>query len=191
MSGTGKSTLGSALSKVLGMPFIDGDDLHPVSNVAKMAAGQPLTDLDREPWLRLIRRTGEEKAAAEQERCRNENDSDKENSRPGVVVACSALKRYYRDILRGSQSGEDSQVGLLPTYFVFIDGSKEVLMDRMQKRTGHFMKASMLESQLETLENPAGEEGVVVVSVENSTQVQVEKAVESLHKMFDSIDNKH
>ncbi|KAK0505167.1 carbohydrate kinase, partial [Armillaria luteobubalina] len=154
VSGTGKSTLGSALAESLGLPFIDGDDLHPPSNIAKMSSGQPLTDADREPWLTLIRETGAEKVP--------------------VVMACSALKRHYRDVLRG-EDGEKPR-----TYFVYIKGSREVLLDRMQKRQGHFFKVDMLDSQFEALESPEGEEGVVMVPLEESTEAQVAKAEQEL-----------
>ncbi|PBK73520.1 carbohydrate kinase [Armillaria solidipes] len=162
VSGTGKSTLGSALAESLGLPFIDGDDLHPPANIAKMSSGQPLTDADREPWLALIRETGVEKVP--------------------VVMACSALKRHYRDILRG-KDGEKAP----RTYFVYIKGSREVLLDRMQKRQGHFFKVDMLDSQFEALESPEGEEGVVTVPLEESTEVQVAKAKEELLSMV--VDN--
>ncbi|KAJ7594550.1 P-loop containing nucleoside triphosphate hydrolase protein [Mycena floridula] len=157
VSGTGKSTLGKALSQALGLPFIDGDDLHPASNVAKMAAGQPLNDEDREPWLRKIRKT-----------------ADEQNS--SVVIACSALRGAYRNILRGENGKR--------TYFVFIEGSRETLLDRMQKRNGHFMKATMLDSQLSALESPVGEKGVVVVSADDETRIQTEKAALELRKCF-------
>ncbi len=160
VSGTGKSTLGSALAESLGLPFIDGDDLHPPANIAKMSSGQPLTDADREPWLALIRETGVEKVP--------------------VVMACSALKRHYRDILRGKDGSEKEKPR---TYFVYIKGSREVLLDRMQKRQGHFFKVDMLDSQFEALESPEGEEGVVTVPLEESTEVQVAKAKEELLSM--------
>ncbi|KAJ7346946.1 P-loop containing nucleoside triphosphate hydrolase protein [Mycena albidolilacea] len=186
VSGTGKSTLGAALAAALHMPYIDGDDLHPRANVDKMAAGCPLTDADREPWLRVIRKTAE-RVAREQAEARAQNGTvngavnGKATGTPGVVIACSALKRAYRDMLRGVGDASNTTAATgLPTYFVFIEGSREVLMDRMLKRSGHFMKATMLDSQLNTLENPAGEEGVVVVSVEDSTVAQVDKAVEAL-----------
>ncbi|KAJ7091105.1 carbohydrate kinase [Mycena epipterygia] len=186
VSGTGKSTLGAALAAALHMPYVDGDDLHPRANVDKMAAGQPLTDADREPWLNTIRKTaqcmtGEHPTPAP-------TPTSAPTGAPGVVIACSALKRAYRDILRGhSHSDSDSEVATptaLPTYFVFIDGSRTVLMERMLNRNGHFMKASMLDSQLETLEHPGGEDGVVVVSVEDTTAIQVEKAVGELKALF-------
>ncbi|KAJ7902166.1 P-loop containing nucleoside triphosphate hydrolase protein [Mycena olivaceomarginata] len=188
VSGTGKSTLGAALAAALHMPYIDGDDLHPRANVDKMAAGCPLTDADREPWLRAIRKTAE-RVAREQAEARAQNGAVNHNGAvngkatgaPGVVIACSALKRAYRDVLRGVGGASNTTAATgLPTYFVFIEGSREVLMDRMLKRSGHFMKATMLDSQLNTLENPAGEEGVVVVSVEDPTVAQVDKAVEAL-----------
>ncbi|KAJ7217731.1 P-loop containing nucleoside triphosphate hydrolase protein [Mycena pura] len=194
VSGTGKSTLGTALAASLHMPYIDGDDLHPRSNVNKMAAGRPLTDADREPWLHAIRNTAERLVADQSVSGPARGDVAKgtETGSPtphasGVVVACSALRRAYRDILRGFDVGAggadpDAQGArtVLPTYFVFIDGSREVLLERMLKRNGHFMKATMLDSQLTTLEDPRSEEGVVVLSVQDTTQTQVEKAVGAL-----------
>ncbi|KAK7473089.1 hypothetical protein VKT23_001189 [Stygiomarasmius scandens] len=197
VSGTGKSTLGKALAASYGFPFIDGDDLHPKSNVDKMSAGIPLTDADREPWLELIRTTVEHKCVELQhDRDKATNgDSDKKERRIGVVVGCSALKKYYRDILRGKRKEvasdeavlpehlEPPHPDLLPTFFVFIKGPKEVLFDRMQSRQGHFMKASMLESQLNTLEDPEGEDGVVIVNLEDSTEQQVATAHEKLENL--------
>ena len=185
VSGTGKSTLGSALAKILDVPFLDGDDLHPVSNVEKMSSGHPLNDEDRQPWLELIRTTAERIVV---ERKANSQT----NNRFGVVVGCSALKKYYRDVLRGivAPATEDQQLSkqrpaqsnFLPTYFVFIDGSRETLVERMEKRTDHFMKPSMLDSQLTTLESPIGEEGVVVVSLNDTTDMQVMQALDGLRR---------
>ncbi|KAJ6594218.1 P-loop containing nucleoside triphosphate hydrolase protein [Mycena capillaripes] len=180
VSGTGKSTLGAALAAALHMPYVDGDDLHPHSNVEKMSAGQPLTDADREPWLREIRNTAERMADEQlQKASRAQNGTIKATGTPGVVIACSALKRAYREVLRGGHGPTE-----LPTYFVFIEGSREVLMERMHNRSGHFMKASMLDSQLNTLEHPEDEEGVVVVSVQDTTATQVDKAMGALKASF-------
>lgn len=186
MSGTGKSTLGSALAKLLDFPYVEGDEIHPKSNVAKMSSGIPLTDEDREPWLALIRKTAEEKTIRLKR-------IDGESKRVvGVVIACSALKKRYRNILRGevqprldTSFSEPSSSSLLPdlqTYFVFISGSRELLYDRLNKRPGHFMKASMLDSQLATLEVPDGDEAAVTVSMEDETEVQVQEVVDALRK---------
>ena len=150
-----------------------------------------MTDADREPWLQLIRKTAEHKTVE----LAHENDGAKRNKRVGVVIACSALKRVYRNLLRGHKTEaadekvvpkhlEPPEPEILPTYFVFIDGSREVLMDRMTKRTGHFMKVDMLDSQLKTLENPTGEEGVVVVPVTESTEEQVNRSRRELEELF-------
>ncbi|KAG9016010.1 hypothetical protein FRB90_003869 [Tulasnella sp. 427] len=219
VSGSGKSTLGQNLAEALGVPFYDGDSLHPQSNIDKMGRGIPLTDADREPWLALIRSTADRIC---------ENKEGELSSSPegvsqvkGVVIACSALKRYYRDILRGRtpqshqpppatdlpkehpitehtgieiSSNEDLQKEEereleraaskdLRTFFVFINGPREVLQERMTHRQGHFMKVEMLDSQLRTLEDPTGEEGVVVVQLAESPQKQLDDAVEGLAKL--------
>lgn len=134
VSGTGKSTVGAALADALGVPFVEGDDLHPAANVAKMAAGIPLTDADRAPWLDAV-------AAA--------------LDRP-VVVACSALKRRYRDRLREAAPG---------LALVYLHGTAELLAARMEGREGHFMPTALLQSQLDTLEEPAPDEDAIPVDV--------------------------
>ena len=207
VSGSGKSTLGENTAQALGVPFYDGDQLHPQSNIDKMAQGIPLTDADREPWLALIRATADRI-------CESENRPDQASENPtqevkGIVVACSALKKYYRDILRGvkPQADEPPPASDLPsdhpitehvdqekehqllksaaskelkTFFVYIKGTREVLVGRMKSRKGHFMKVNMLDSQLATLEDPTGEENVVVVHLEESPEQQLKDAVEGL-----------
>lgn len=137
VSGSGKSTIGAALATALHARFIDGDSLHPASNVAKMSAGTPLDDLDRAPWLAKV---GECLQRA----------SDRGT---GLVVACSALKRSYRDAIR-TQAPR--------TFFAHLDVDRELLQRRMSGRE-HFMPVSLLDSQLAALEplEPA-EYGVVV-----------------------------
>ncbi|KAF8894343.1 hypothetical protein CPB84DRAFT_1782842, partial [Gymnopilus junonius] len=198
------------------MPYVEGDDLHPKANIEKMANGIALDDADREPWLALIRRTAVEeveevlKAKEEEEKAKEEGkerqEQEQEGKKLGVVITCSSLKRYYRDILRGKRkvtssvplskesasahtttttdpepsSRSKSLHEEMPTYFVFIDGEHGLLMDRMTKRPGHFMKASMLEGQLATLERPVGEEGVVTVDAAWEQEMQVRRAVEGL-----------
>lgn len=136
VSGSGKSTVARLVAGRLGWGFAEGDDLHPASNVAKMQAGQPLTDEDRWPWLGSI-------AAWIRERT--------EAGIPGVVT-CSALKKSYRDVLRGE--------GVV---FVHLSGSQERISERLAVRRGHFMPAALLSSQFEALEVPSAEEDFITV----------------------------
>lgn len=129
VSGCGKSTVGELLAKRLGVEFIEGDQYHPVENVAKMAAGEPLTDADRHGWLMTLA----EKLAHAQ------------SAKKSVVLSCSALKESYRDILRQGASG---------AWFVYLSGSFEVLNARVTARNHQYMPASLLQSQLATLEPP-------------------------------------
>ena len=143
-----------------------------------MSSGRPLTDADRAPWLVLLRTTAEHTAA---------------EARRGVIMACSALRAGYRDVLRGARA-RPAQVGLpahltppsagmLPTFFVYIKSAREVLVERMKKRHGHFMRLDMLDSQLQTLESPESEEGVAVVPLDATTEEQVDSAIQELDKM--------
>lgn len=130
VSGSGKTTLGKRLAARLGWPFYDGDDYHPPENVAKMAAGIPLTDEDRVSWLETLAELISQSLA------RGENG----------VLACSALKGKYREILRGGSENVE---------FVFLRGSYDLVLERLKGRTGHFMKADLLSSQFAALEEPA------------------------------------
>lgn len=135
VSASGKSTVGAALADRLRVPFVDADSLHPPANIAKMTAGQPLNDDDRYPWLE---RVGEWLA----------------EHRDGGVASCSALKRKYRDQLRGYSP---------ETQFLFLRAAPELIEHRLTSRSGHFMPAALLRSQFETLQ-PLGddERGVTV-----------------------------
>ena len=156
VSGCGKSSVGEALALHLGLPFIEGDVLHPESNVAKMAAGTPLTDEDRWPWLTVI----------------GERMADALSRGEGIVVSCSALKKIYRDHLRAATGGHLA--------FVYLAGSRELLGRRMGARTGHFMPLTLLDSQLATLEVPTSEPGVVTVSIDQPVEGIVADALAGL-----------
>ncbi len=140
VSGSGKSTVGALLAEHLGGRFLDGDSLHPAANVAAMAAGQPLTDADRWPWLDAIGAWIDKQIQAGRT----------------AVVACSALRRAYRDGLRAGRPG---------LRLVYLRGSAELIRSRLAGRTGHFFPASLLDSQLATLEEPTPDEGVLVLDI--------------------------
>ncbi len=152
VAGCGKSTVGQMLAQRLGWPFAEADDFHSAANVAKMAAGTPLTDEDRRPWLESIRRWMDDTAA----------DS---------VVTCSALRRSYRDILRGAQAN---------VRFLHLSGTLESIGARMAARTSHFMPTSLLTSQLATLEPLESDEDGVVINVTGTPEEIVTNAIKVL-----------
>ena len=141
VAGSGKTTIASGLAARLEVAFVEGDALHPHSNVEKMASGTPLTDEDRWPWLRAIGATME---------------SERREGR-GVVVSCSALKHSYRDCIRSMVKG--------PVRFVLLSGPRELIALRMAGRKGHFMPPALLESQLATLERPGADEDAVILDI--------------------------
>lgn len=138
VSGCGKSHIGRAFAAATGTTFADGDDLHPTSNIEKMSRGEPLNDADRAPWLDQVGAVLDA---------------------PGTVVACSALKRDYRDRIAGAAGGQVT--------FLFLRGRRETLLDRVSSRPGHFMPPSLLDSQLATLEEPGNDERHVTVDIEH------------------------
>jgi gluconokinase len=146
VSGCGKSTVGALLAERLDCPFYDGDDYHPPENVAKMASGQPLNDDDRAPWLD----------------CLNSLIRDHVVRGESAVVACSALKRRYRDRLRAGNAG---------LHFVFLQGDFDLIWRRMTARPDHYMKAGMLQSQFDALEAPADDEALTVSIEEGADQI--------------------
>ena len=150
VSGCGKTTIGDLVARELGVRFLDGDSLHPVENVAKMAAGTPLTDEDRWPWLSTV---GAALAAA---------------GPGGLVLACSALKRSYRNAIR-AQAPE--------TVFLHLHGSRVVLGSRLEGRSGHFMPAALLDSQLATLEPLEADEAGTVVDIAGPVSEVVAQAL--------------
>jgi gluconokinase len=145
VSGSGKSVIGAAFARALGVNFVEGDDYHTAVNVARMSSGVPLTDDDRAEWLRLL-------AARVREA---------KHSGAGLIVSCSALKRAYRDILRGAAS---------ELRFIFLQGPRALLLERLASRHGHYMPPALLESQLETLEEPAPDERAWVCDIGESPE---------------------
>jgi len=142
VSGCGKSTIAAAVAERAGATYIDADDLHPASNVEKMSRGIPLTDEDRMPWLAVV------------------GDVIKSHQGERVVVACSALKRSYRDVIRERAGG---------VLFAHLHGPRELLASRMGSRSEHFMPLTLLDSQLATLEPLADDEDGLVVDITPST----------------------
>lgn len=151
--GSGKTTVGRALAGATWAAFIEGDDLHPASNRAKMSSGQPLDDADRWPWLDAI--------AAEARRLATGNRN--------VVVSCSALRRAYRDRLRAAGGN---------VRFIHLTGTQDLLADRMAGRSGHFMPAGLLASQLATLEDPEPDEHAAVLDIASEPAILVQQAID-------------
>lgn len=152
VSGTGKTTIGKLLASSLSVPFFDGDDFHPKENIEKMASGKPLDDHDREGWLKTL------------------NELAKKHSVAGCTIACSALKRSYRRLL--SKDIEHL------VEFVYLKGTLEEVSSRLEKRSGHFMPKSLLQSQFETLEPPT--DGITV-SIALSPEQIVERVLLQLN----------
>jgi len=153
VSGSGKTTVGAALAQRLRVPFADGDDFHPPANVARMAAGIPLTDADRAPWLQTLAGWLREHDAV------------------GGVISCSALRRDYRDVLRA---------GIGRTVFVHLDGSPEVVARRVEGRPGHFMPASLVRSQFATLEPLTPDERGLALDLDQPVDALVDAAAHAL-----------
>ena len=155
VSGCGKSTMATALSERLGLDMVDGDDLHLPESVAKMRSGIALQDADRWPWLDRIGQY-----------------LDQEHPQ-GRVVACSALKRVYRDRIR-EKAGD--------VCFVFLDGDYDLIAQRMRQRVGHYMQPGLLDSQFRTLEKPETDEAdVITLPITETVQDMVTQALQALH----------
>ncbi|MEM9677690.1 MAG: gluconokinase [Pseudomonadota bacterium] len=152
--GCGKTTVGEALAERLGVPFRDGDDLHPKANVEKMSAGTPLTDEDRWPWLALVGR-----ALADAPR----------------IIGCSALKRSYRDAIAEAAGG--------PVAFLHLSGTRAVIESRMGARQGHFMPTSLIDSQFAALEPLSADEWSVTVNIDQSLPSLLDVAADGLHAL--------
>lgn len=155
VSGAGKSTIGALVADAMNFPFLDADSLHPLENIRKMAAGTPLEDADRWPWLELV---GHELATTRAK---------------GIVVACSALKRRYRDAIRAQAPD---------TIFLHLEGTLEVLSARLEGRSGHFMPTKLLASQLASLEPMEDDESAVVIDISGTMAEILDQAVAGIRQ---------
>lgn len=163
VSGSGKTTIGTRLADRLGWRYADADDFHPVANVAKMAAGSPLTDADRAPWLAAI----------------GQWIDDRRAEHTPAVVTCSALRRRYRIRLR--QDRPDLLV-------VHLHGDRSLIADRLSARHGHFFAAGLLDSQFQALEPPRADEDVLTVSVASSPAEVVDLIITGLRLRPEPVD---
>jgi gluconokinase len=155
VSGAGKTTVGKLLARELGCQFLEADDFHPAANIQKMRSGRPLTDEDRWPWLECLRKQIEQLLAA------GEN----------AVLACSALKRAYRDHLRVSDQIK----------FVFLCGDYALVEKQLRSRRRHFMNPDLLQSQFDNLEEPQADEHALTVALGRTPEAIVEEIEAKLH----------
>ena len=156
VAGCGKSTVGAAAAKQLNASYVDGDDLHPAANIEKMSRGEPLNDEDRKPWLIAIGTTIRDANAP-------------------LLIGCSALKRTYRDLIRETAGKSLS--------FLHLHGTRDVLIERMKNRPGHFMPVSLLDSQLDTLELPDPDENAIQIDIDQPFDAVVSQSVSVLSKL--------
>jgi gluconokinase len=163
VSGSGKTTVAAAVAERKGWVLLEGDTFHPPANIAKMKAGTPLTDEDRWPWLQAI--------AAREDALRGAGTS--------AVVACSALKKAYRDILIGARAD---------VLLLYLRGSKALIGERMAGRKGHFMPPALLDSQFATLEEPGPDERPMIVEIGESSEAEIENAMRQLEARLVKLD---
>lgn len=155
VAGCGKSSVGLALAPHLNSVYLDGDDLHPPANIAKMSRGQPLADDDRWPWLDLVgNRLRQQKGP--------------------IIIGCSALRRAYRDRIRQAAGGAVT--------FIHLNGSRAVIERRMSARAGHFMPVALLDSQFATLEAPSPDEPAISVEIDQPMEAILTEILDLLHK---------
>ncbi len=155
VSGSGKTTIAAGVAREKGWTLLEGDAFHPPANIAKMKAGTPLVDADRWPWLRAIAAREDELNAAGQ----------------SVIVACSALKRAYRDILIGQRPD---------AVLVYLRGSRALITERVKSRTGHFMPPGLLDSQFDTLEEPGPDEHPIIADIGDEPETTIALVVRQL-----------
>lgn len=160
VSGCGKSEIGRRLAGALGISYAEGDDDHPSANVAKMAAGTPLTDLDRRDWLLLLQSRIAAAAAGNE----------------GLVLSCSSLKRRYRNLLREGDPG---------LVFVHLHGDRALILQRMHQRPGHFMPPALLESQLLDLEPLQADEAGIVLDIADTPEQLIEQVMQHCRQQAD------
>lgn len=156
VSGCGKSTVAAHMAEMLKIDFLDADDLHPPENKQLMSTGVALTDENRLPWLKTVR----------------DFASSQSSQNKSCVIACSALKRSYRQILSEAPD----------VCYVFLDGPKSLIQLRLHDRAGHFMPESLLDSQYQALENPSGESNVVTISIKPAPELIAINAIDALKK---------
>ena len=162
VSGCGKSTVGKMLAEMMGVEFLEGDSFHPKDNISRMAAGVPLTDTDRSPWLKKL----------------GEMISERQQQNQPFVLTCSALKKSYRQKLANG-SGE--------LIFVYLKGSRTEIYKRMAEREDHFMALSLADSQFDALEEPDQDENSITVSINNPVQQVVDQIARAIGQLSDEL----